>query len=66
MLAAIAQNIQFQAAISNIDLKVNHIPGKVNVIADLLLLPCYIDCSPIIIGLKSMKTISPLIGPSKI
>ena len=35
-LAAIARNIQFQIAIMNIDLKVSHIPGKVNVIADLL------------------------------
>ena len=35
-LAAIARNIQFQIATMNIELKVNHIPGKVNVIADLL------------------------------
>ena len=35
-LAAIARNIQFQVATSNINLKVTHIPGKVNVIADLL------------------------------
>ena len=34
-LVAIARNIQFQIATMNIDLKVNHIPGKVNVIADL-------------------------------
>ena len=33
---AIARTIQFQAAISNIDLKVTHIPGKKNVITDLL------------------------------
>ena len=35
-LAAIARNIQFQIAKYNIDLKVSHIPGKVNIIADLL------------------------------
>ena len=35
-LAAIARNIQFQVATMNINLKVTHIPGKVNVIADLL------------------------------
>ena len=35
-LAAIVRNIQFQAAISNIELKVTHVPGKKNVIADLL------------------------------
>ena len=35
-LAAIARNIQFQIAKMNIDLKVSHIPGKVNIIADLL------------------------------
>ena len=35
-LAAIACNIQFQVATMNINLKVTHIPGKVNVIADLL------------------------------
>ena len=35
-LAAIARNIQYQAAVSNIHLKVTHIPGKKNVIADLL------------------------------
>ena len=35
-LAAIARNIQFQVATANINLKVIHIPGKVNVIADLL------------------------------
>ena len=35
-LAAIARNIQFQIAIMNVELKVRHIPGKVNVIADLL------------------------------
>ena len=35
-LAAIARNIQFQVATMNINLKVIHIPGKVNVIADLL------------------------------
>ena len=35
-LAAIARNIHFQIATMNINLKVNHIPGKVNVIADLL------------------------------
>ena len=34
--AAIARNIQFQAALMNISLKVMHIPGKVNTIADLL------------------------------
>ena len=31
-LAAIARNIQYQAALSNIELKVTHIPGKKNVI----------------------------------
>ena len=35
-LAAIARNIQFQAAVNNINLKVTHIAGKKNVIADLL------------------------------
>ena len=35
-LAAIARNIQFHVATRNIDLKVTHIPGKSNVIADLL------------------------------
>ena len=35
-LAAIARNIQFQIAKYNIDFKVSHIPGKVNIIADLL------------------------------
>ena len=35
-LAAIARNIQFQVAIMNVNLKVSHIPGKVNIIADLL------------------------------
>ena len=35
-LASIARNIQFQVATMNINLKVIHIPGKVNVIADLL------------------------------
>ena len=35
-LAAIARNIQFQVATMNINLKVIHIPGKFNVIADLL------------------------------
>ena len=35
-LAAIARNIQFQIATMNVDLKVTHIPGKVNVVADLL------------------------------
>ena len=35
-LAAIARNIQFQVALYDIDLKVRHIPGKTNVIADLL------------------------------
>ena len=35
-LAAIARNIQFQVATMNINLKVTHIPGKLNVIADLL------------------------------
>ena len=35
-LAAIARNIQFQAALMNISLKFTHIPGKVNVLADLL------------------------------
>ena len=35
-LAAIARNIQYQAAVSNIYLKVTHIPGKKNVIADSL------------------------------
>ena len=35
-LAAIAHNIQFEAARDNIDLQVNHIPGKLNVVADLL------------------------------
>ena len=35
-LAAIARNIQFQVAIMNVNLKVSHIPDKVNVIADLL------------------------------
>ena len=34
-LAAIARNIQFELAINNIDLKVTHIPGKINVMADL-------------------------------
>ena len=35
-LAAIAHNIQFEAARDNIDLQANHIPGKLNVAADLL------------------------------
>ena len=35
-LAAIARNIQFEAVRNNIDLQVNHIPGKQNVVADLL------------------------------
>ena len=35
-LAAIARNIQFQIATTNISLKVTHIPGKFNTIADLL------------------------------
>ena len=35
-LAAIARNIQYQAAIGNIHLQVTHIPGNKNVIADLL------------------------------
>ena len=35
-LAAIARNIQFQIATMNVDLKVTHIPRKVNVVADLL------------------------------
>ena len=35
-LAAIARNIQYQAAVSNIHLQVTHIPGKKNIIADLL------------------------------
>ena len=35
-LAAIARNIQLTAALSEIDLKVVHIPGKDNCIADLL------------------------------
>ena len=35
-LAAIARNIQFQAALMNISLKITHIPGKNNVLADLL------------------------------
>ena len=35
-LAAIASNIQFQVATMHINLKVTHIPGNVNVIADLL------------------------------
>ena len=35
-LAAIARNIQFQASLMNISLKVIHIPGKVNVVAYLL------------------------------
>ena len=35
-LAAIARNIQFQVALYDIDLKVRHIPGKANIIADLL------------------------------
>ena len=35
-LAAIARNIQFQIATTNVNLKVTHIPGKVNMIADLL------------------------------
>ena len=35
-LAAIARNIHFQASLINISLKVIHIPGKVNVVADLL------------------------------
>ena len=35
-LAAIARNIQFQAATRDIDLRVTHIPGKSNIIADLL------------------------------
>ena len=35
-LAAIARNIQFQAALMNISLKFTHIPGKTNVLADLL------------------------------
>ena len=35
-LAAIARNIQYEAAVSNIHLQVTHIPGKQNVIADLL------------------------------
>ena len=33
-LAAIARNTQFQIATMNVNLKVSHIPGKVNVIAD--------------------------------
>ena len=35
-LAAIARNIQFEAAKNNIDLQVNHISSKLNVVADLL------------------------------
>ena len=35
-LAAIARNIQFQAVSMNISLKFTHIPGKTNVLADLL------------------------------
>ena len=35
-LAAIARNIQFHIATINVNLKVTHIPGKVNTIADLL------------------------------
>ena len=35
-LAAITRNIQFQAALMNISLKFTHIPGKINVFADLL------------------------------
>ena len=35
-LAAIARNIQFQAALMNISLKFTHIPGKNNVLAYLL------------------------------
>ena len=35
-LAAIARNIQFHLASRDIDLRVIHIPGKLNVIADLL------------------------------
>ena len=35
-LAAIARNIQLQAATRNINHKVTHIPGKRNIIADLL------------------------------
>ena len=34
-LAAIARNIQFQVATMNVNLKVTHIPGQVNIIADL-------------------------------
>ena len=35
-LAAVTRNIQYQSAVSNIELKVTHTPGKKNVIADLL------------------------------
>ena len=35
-LAAIARNIQFHVATRDIDLRVTHIPGKSNIIADLL------------------------------
>ena len=35
-LEAIAWNIQFQIATINVELKVSHIPGKINTIADLL------------------------------
>ena len=35
-LEAIAWNIQFQIATINVELKVSHIPGKINTVADLL------------------------------
>ena len=35
-LAAIARNIQLEAAKNNIDLQFNHISGKLNIVADLL------------------------------
>ena len=36
LTTVIARNIQYHAATSNLDLKITHIPGKSNVIADLL------------------------------
>ena len=63
ILAAIARNIQFQAALVNLSLKFTHLPGKVNVLADLLFrwqnmhnkfLP---NCFPIIFGFQYLEII---------